>query len=50
MSETMAIPEGLERQTDVFAKVKQLPEFWVAVRELKLSYHNPETILSTIYA
>ena len=22
---------------------------WVAVQELKLSYHNPETILFTIY-
>ena len=23
--------------------------FWVAVKELKLSYHNPEAILVTIY-
>ena len=23
--------------------------YWVAVQELKLSYHNPETMLCTIY-
>ena len=26
------------------------PIYWVAVKELKLSYHNPKTMLFTIYA
>ena len=31
------------------SKYPILEVYWVAVQELKLSYHDPETILFTIY-
>ena len=36
---------GLSRSTQSFPR----SYIWVAVKELKLSYHNPKTILFTIY-